>query len=91
MKVQFTPTLVFLNSKGDSVLRLNGYQSVEKIHKVLDYVSAKKYLNQSFSSYSNNLKKDKTGSLNQNPLFETPPHMLSRNKALPAQNYLAVF
>lgn len=91
MKVQFTPTLVFLNSKGDSVLRLNGYQSVEKMHKVLDYVATKKYLNQSFSSYTNNLKKDKTGSLNKNSLFETPPHMLSRNKTLPAQNYLAVF
>lgn len=91
MKVQFTPTLVFLNSKGDSVLRLNGYQSVEKMHKALDYVATKKYLNQSFSSYANSLKKDKTGSLNQNPLFETPPHILSRSKTLPAQNYLAVF
>ncbi|MBT3186169.1 MAG: thioredoxin fold domain-containing protein [Candidatus Thioglobus sp.] len=91
MKVQFTPTTLFLNSKGDVVLRLNGYQSIEKMHTVLDYVSTKKYLNQSFANYANSLKKDTIGILNKNPLFESGPHMLARSKTLPAQNYLAVF
>ena len=91
MSVQFTPTLIFLNSSGETVLRLNGYQSVEKMHSVLDYVSSKSYLNESFSGYINNLKKDKSGELNVNPMFEDGPHMLSRSNALPAQSYLAVF
>lgn len=94
MKIQFTPTLVFLNSKGDSVLRLNGYQSVDKMHKVLDYVSNKKYLKQSFGSYTNNTnqtQKSKNIALNQSPIFDNPPHLLARSKTMPAQQYLAVF
>ncbi len=91
MKIQFTPTLIFLNHKGDSVLRLNGYQSVDKMHKALDYVAGKKYLKQSFATYINQHKRNKTGVLNKNPLFESAPHLLARSKALPAQKYLAVF
>ncbi len=91
MKIQFTPTLIFLNSKGKSVLRLNGYQSIEKMQATLDYISGKNYLNQSYAKYINNLKKNKSGKLNQNSIFETGPHMLSRNQNMPASKYLAVF
>ncbi|MBT3196808.1 MAG: thioredoxin fold domain-containing protein, partial [Gammaproteobacteria bacterium] len=91
MRVQFTPTILFLNAHGETILRLNGYQSVEKMNHLLDYVSAKKYLNQSFSSYINLLKKDRLGELNTNSLFEAGPHILTRSEKFPAQNYLAVF
>ena len=91
MKIQFTPTLVFLNAKGENVLRLNGYQSVDKMHATLDYVSNKAYLNQSYASYLNSLKKDTSGTLNAHAIFEQGPHMLTRNKTLSAQKYLAVF
>jgi Thioredoxin-related protein len=91
MKVQFTPTTLFLNSKGDVVLRLNGYQSIDKMHATLDYISKKTYLNQSYASYINSLKKDKSGTLNTHPIFESGPHMLSRSERFPAHNYLAVF
>lgn len=90
MQVQFTPTLVFLNAKGTTVLRINGYQSIEKMHQVLDYVAHNKYLTQSFSGYLNLLKKNQTGRLNQSPLFESVPHLLARSKTQPAQDYLAV-
>ena len=91
MKVQFTPTLIFLNSNGDIVLRLNGYQSVEKMHTVLDYVSSKSYINESFAKYINKSKTNDKGNLNENSIFENGPHMLARSSTLPAQNYLAVF
>ncbi|MFP6775504.1 MAG: thioredoxin family protein [PS1 clade bacterium] len=91
MSVQFTPTLVFLNSNGDIVLRMNGYQSVKKMHHILDYVSQKIYSENSFASYINSLNDNTTGQLNDNPIFENGPHMLSRSSALPAQKYLAVF
>lgn len=91
MKVQFTPTILFLNAQGDIVLRLNGYQSIEKMHATLDYISNKIYLDQSYASYINNLKTDKIGALNPHAIFESGPHMLARNKALPASRYLAVF
>ena len=91
MKIQFTPTLVFLNAKGDVVLRLNGYQSIDKMHATLDYIANKTYLNQSYASYINNLKRDKSGTLNAHPIFESGPHMLTRSQQLPAEKYLAVF
>jgi len=91
MKIQFTPTLVFLNPEGKTLLRLNGYQSIEKMHATLNYISNKTYLNQSYASYINNLKKDKSGSLNAHSIFDTGPHMLMRSKQIPADQYLAVF
>ena len=91
MKIQFTPTLVFLNPEGKTLLRLNGYQSIEKMHSTLNYISNKTYLNQSYASYINNLKKDKSGSLNAHSIFDTGPHMLTRSKQIPADQYLAVF
>jgi thioredoxin-related protein len=91
MKIQFTPTILFLNTKGETLLRLNGYQSIEKMHATLDYISSKTYLNQSYASYMNSLKTDKDGTLNAHTIFETGPHMLTRNKIMSAQKYLAVF
>ncbi|SMN15622.1 thioredoxin SoxW [uncultured Candidatus Thioglobus sp.] len=91
MKIQFTPTLVFLNPKGETLLRLNGYQSIEKMHATLDYIANKTYLDQSYASYINNLKTNKVGTLNAHAIFETGPHMLSRSEAIPAQKILAVF
>ncbi len=91
MKVQFTPTLVFLNPKGETLLRLNGYQSIEKMHATLDYIANKTYLKQSYADHLNNLKQNKTGVLNAHSIFESGPHMLARNQATPAEKYLAVF
>jgi thioredoxin-related protein len=91
MQVQFTPTLVFLGAKGKTLLRLNGYQSIEKMHATLDYISNKIYLQQPYASYISDLKKNKVGSLNPNPIFESGPHLLTRNKKMPAQKVLAVF
>lgn len=91
MKVQFTPTLLFLDSKGKILLRLNGYQSIDKMHTTLDYISKKIYLNQSYASYIGSLKKDITGPLNAHPIFAAGPHMLTRNKRFKAQKHLAVF
>ena len=91
MKIQFTPTIIFLNPKGETLLRLDGYQSIDKMHATLDYISSKTYLDQSYASYMNSAKKNTTGTLNTNSIFESGPHMLSRNKSMPAQQYLAVF
>ncbi len=91
MKVQFTPTLVFLSPKGKTILRLNGYQSIEKMHASLDYIADKIYLKQSYASYLNKLKQNKIGQLNPHTIFAPGPHLLTRNKNSPAQKFLAVF
>jgi len=44
LKVNYTPTVVFLNSDNKTVARLNGYRSVADFKHVLDYVQQKAYL-----------------------------------------------
>jgi thioredoxin-related protein len=41
LKVQYTPTLLFLGEKGELVLRLNGYQPPDKFRMALDYVGGR--------------------------------------------------
>jgi thioredoxin-related protein len=91
MKVQFTPTVIFLDSNSKVVLRLNGYQSITKFHTVLDFISTNSYKKQSFASFVNAQKKNTGGKLNDNKLFGASPHILARNDQFPSQDYLAVF
>ncbi len=51
LKVQFTPTLLFLNEQGKVILRLNGYQSPEKFRKALSYVAQKQEHHLGFTQY----------------------------------------
>ena len=41
LKVQFTPTLLFLDERGAVVVRLNGYYAPHRFEPVLDYVAGK--------------------------------------------------
>ncbi len=91
MKIQFTPTLVFIDSKGKTLLRLNGYQSVEKMHIALDYIASKAYIKDSYSNYLNKSKTNNQGELNAHPIFTSGSHLLARSQKLPAEKMLAVF
>jgi len=51
LKVQFTPTLLFLNEKGEVVVRVNGYFYPHKFTVLLDYVSGKMETKTSFRNY----------------------------------------
>lgn len=51
LKVQYTPTLLFFDEKGASVLRLNGYSPPEKFRLALDYVSRHREKQQSFTDF----------------------------------------
>lgn len=44
LKVQFTPTLLFLDEKGRIVLRVNGYYPPHRFMAALDYVASGAYL-----------------------------------------------
>jgi thioredoxin-related protein len=81
LKVQFTPTLIFLDEKGGVALRLNGYYAPERFNAALDYASGaipqSKF--QSIQGKSSNEKLNKqpffTDTLSGKPLarlFETP-------------------
>jgi len=61
-KVQFTPTVIFFNKKATQILRLNGYQNIQKLHIALDYVQTKEKF--SYKEYMvQRLKQETTGNL----------------------------
>jgi len=51
MKVQYTPTLVFLDEAGKVALRLNGYYPPADFRAALDYVAGRLERNLSFAQY----------------------------------------
>lgn len=51
LKVQYTPTILFLNEQGKVALRLNGYYPPKKFRSALQYVADHEEKNQNFSQY----------------------------------------
>lgn len=51
LKVQYTPTLIFLDENGRVALRLNGYYPPQDFRAALDYVAQKKERQLSFAEY----------------------------------------
>lgn len=49
--VQFTPTLLFLDTDGSVALRLNGYQAPERFARILDFVVERRDRSQSLAEY----------------------------------------
>ena len=93
MKVNFTPTMMFINGDGEQVLRLNGYHPPYKFRAALEYVADDHYREESFSEYLD--RADPTiifegGKLNEFELFLPPPHNLNRSR-FKGQRPLAVF
>ena len=51
LRVQFTPTLLFLDESGEVVLRLNGYQPPARFRAALEYAAAAKPGSEGFADY----------------------------------------
>lgn len=58
LKVQFTPTILFLDEDGKLALRINGYQDPDRFRLVLDYVQNKREKTMSFEDYVSEHAKD---------------------------------
>ena len=65
LKVQFTPTLIFLDEKGGIALRLNGYYAPERFNAALDYASGK-ISGVEFRNFQGKSSREK---LNEQPFF----------------------
>jgi thioredoxin-related protein len=90
MKVQFTPTILFLNEQGEVILRLNGYLPPEQFKIALNYL-VEKSGQLSYRDYLElNAKPAKPGKLNAQPFFVAQPFNLTRNAAT-KKKPLAVF
>ena len=70
LKVQYTPTILFLDHNNRTVLRLNGYRAPEVFRVALDYVRDKAYLKQPFSAYKRERLSGGGYRFIDNPLFE---------------------
>ncbi len=70
LKVQYTPTILFLDHDNRTVLRLNGYRSPEVFRTALDFVRQQAYRKQSFSEYKRAHMKRGGYRFIDNPLFE---------------------
>ena len=71
LKVNYTPTIIFLNAENKAVLRLNGYRSPEAVKQALDYVQTNAYLKTRFSDYKRANMKYGQYRFIENPLIKT--------------------
>ena len=89
LKVQFTPTLLFLDEQGGVALRVNGYYPPPRLMAALDYVSGQNERKVSFAEYQTGYLREKTAaSPRDEPFFRTPPYVFDRRK--PAARPLAI-
>ncbi|SMN15191.1 thioredoxin SoxW [uncultured Candidatus Thioglobus sp.] len=56
LKVQYTPTIVFIGEDGKQAFRTNGYRNSKEFRSVLEYVASKSYKNNTLSNYIENQK-----------------------------------
>jgi thioredoxin-related protein len=81
LKVQFTPTLLFLNEKGDVVLRLNGYLPPQRFKVAIDYVASRQEHKISYRDYmAAHAKHEKGGKMRAEAFFAKPPYDLRQVK-----------
>ena len=92
-RVNFTPTLIFYDAKGNETLRLQGYYPPYKFLAALEFVADGHYLQEGFSDYlqrANPPLAFEPDGLNAEEFFIPPPHALERSR-IRAQRPLVVF
>jgi thioredoxin-related protein len=77
LKIQFTPTLLFLDEKGEVALRVNGYLPPERFESALDYVSGRMEGKLPFADFQKAVA-PANPKLNQQAFFIKPPYDLRR-------------
>ena len=87
LKVMYTPTLLFLDEQGRTVLRVNGYYPPHRFMAALDYVAAREERKQPFRDYLKGLQPvAASGKLHREAGYLVPPLDLrqsSRNSEKP--------
>lgn len=74
LKVQFTPTTIFLTETAELALRINGYREPAQFRIALDYVATGSESSWTFNDYvAANGDKKKAGAAKERPYFTKPP------------------
>jgi len=81
LKVQFTPTLLFFNEKGQVVLRLNGYLPPHRFKNAINYVATRQENKIAYRDYmAAHATQHKGGKLHSEAFFAKPPYDLRKAK-----------
>ena len=81
LRIQFTPTLLFLDEKGAVALRLNGYYPPHQLRAALDYASSREARKSPFAAYlQRNARAPASATLHEQPFFLKPPLDLGRSR-----------
>ncbi len=79
LKVQFTPTLLLLDEKGNIIARINGYYPPHRFFAALDYSAKRLEGKLSFAEHMKSVPQTgASATLNEQPFFVKPPHNLAR-------------
>lgn len=92
-KVNFTPTLIFLDRHKREALRLPGFYPPYKFRAALEYVAADYYLKEDFRTYLARADVPlvfDAGDMNYEDFFSPAPHALDRSR-WPGEGPLVVF
>jgi thioredoxin-related protein len=81
LRVQFTPTLLFLDEQGKVALRLNGYLPPHRFEAALDYAAGLAGKGMRYDEYVKSTIKDAaSATLHDEPFFAAPPVALKGAK-----------
>jgi thioredoxin-related protein len=69
-KVNFTPTIVFLDQSNKLVYKVNGYRSVENFKHILNFVKSRSYKDISLAEFIHKQQRKKQYSLRQHDSFQ---------------------
>jgi len=92
LKVQYTPTLIFLGSDGKVLMRLNGYFPPHKFSAVLDYLGGRKYTEKTFAQYYAGITPEAaSGKLHVESFYLPTPLKLARKQRQSGRPLLVLF
>ncbi len=92
LRVQFTPTILFLNEQGKVAYRINGYYHPRKFEAAMDYVHGKFEGKMSFRDYfARRAPPAASGKLHEQPFYLKPPYDLAKVMADSPKPLLVIF
>ena len=69
LKVQYSPTILFLDKNKNIVVRINGYRSASNFKNIMEYVNGKYYKNIKLGVFLDKIKAKNLYKLKENKLF----------------------
>jgi thioredoxin-related protein len=79
LKVQFTPTVLLLDEKGNTIARINGYYPPHRFAAALDYSAQRLERKLAFAEHMKSVPQiGASATLNEQAFFMKPPHDLRR-------------